>query len=245
MEETPLSIQPLSELTEARVRHGFIQKVYSLLCGQLLVTIAIGAGMMRLGQAWVVANPTLLTIVLFGSFVITTGVLCTMACYPQLTRKSPQNYLLLALFTFGQSLLVGFISLQYTQESVLVALGLTVLVVFGLTLFACQTTYDFTGLGVYLFAASLVLLGFGFTLSIASMLGAGGSAAFSTLRLVYAAGGALLFSFYLIYDTQKIVGGKHAYQYGIDDYVMATLTLYIDIVNLFLFLLQIFGKRRD
>jgi len=244
MEATPLSIEALNELTEARVRHQFVQKVYSLLSCQLLATIAIGAGIMQVGQAWVTANPSMLILILVGSFVLTSGVMCTMWCNPQLTRKSPQNYLLLGLFTLGKALLVGFISLQYTQESVLIAIGITALVVFGLTLFACQTTYDFTGLGVYLFAAVLVLCGFGFVLAIAAMLGAAGSAAFETLHLLYAAGGALLFSFYIIYDTQKIVGGKHAHKYGIDDYVMATINLYIDIIELFMFLLQIFGKRR-
>merc|ERR1719468_1388649 len=159
-------------------------------------------------------------------------------------RTSPLNYILLIIFTAAEAVLVGFISSSYTAESVLLVLGITAIVVFSLTLFACQTTYDFTGMGSYLFAAMMVLFGFGFVITIASMVGLGNSPAMQGARLVYAIGGALLFSMFIVYDTQKIVGGKHEHTFGVDDYVMAAISLYIDIVQLFLFLLRIFGSRR-
>merc|ERR1711920_892435 len=151
--------------------------------------------------------------------------------------------ILLAVFTVAEAVMIGFISAQYTQESVIMVLCITAVVVFGLTLFACQTSINFTGPGAYLFAAVLVLLGFDFMLSIASLLGATGPA-FHGLRLVYAAAGALIFSMFLVYDTQLIIGGKHKHQFGTDDYTTAALNLFLDIVQLFLFLLQLFGNRR-
>lgn len=63
------------------------------------------------------------------------------------------------------------------------------------------------------------------------------------IRLVYACLGVLLFSFFIVYDTQLIVGGAHKHAFDIDDYCFAALNLYLDIINLFLFLLQIFGAR--
>ena len=54
------------------------------------------------------------------------------------------------------------------------------------------------------------------------------------LSIIYSSLGAVLFSFYIIYDTQLIIGGKHKkYQYSPDDYVFATLSLYLDIINMF------------
>merc|ERR1719161_1133696 len=47
----------------------------------------------------------------------------------------------------------------------------TAIVVFALSLFACQTKYDFTGFGPYFIVGTLVLLSFGFMLSIAGWLG--------------------------------------------------------------------------
>merc|ERR1719247_1319817 len=112
--------------------------------------------------------------------------------------------------------------------SVLIVLGMTALVVVSLTLFACQTSYDFTGMGPYLFCAAMVLMGFGFILMIGSWMGVGYEA-MRGWRLCYAAFGALIFSMYIVYDTQLIVGGKHSkLRFGIDDYAMAAIRLYID-----------------
>jgi protein lifeguard len=63
-----------------------------------------------------------------------------------------------------------------------------------------------------------------------------------TLHLIYAYLAVILFSFYLLYDTQLIMGGKR-YTIDIDDYIMAAMILYLDIINIFLQLLKIFGNK--
>ena len=45
---------------------------------------------------------------------------------------------------------------------------------------------------------------------------------------------------YLAYETQLIFGGKK-YEYSPEDYVVATIQLYVDIVNIFVFILSIIG----
>lgn len=62
------------------------------------------------------------------------------------------------------------------------------------------------------------------------------------VRMVYACLGALLFSFYLVFDTQLMVGGNHKVAYAPEEYVFAALSLYLDIGNLFLYLLRIIGE---
>lgn len=61
-------------------------------------------------------------------------------------------------------------------------------------------------------------------------------------QLIYACLGALLFSIYLIYDTQLILG-KGQYSYSLDDAYLAAIQLYLDIINLFLNILRIVGHR--
>eukprot|EP00913_Durusdinium_trenchii_P007276 g6838.t1 len=62
--------------------------------------------------------------------------------------------------------------------------------------------------------------------------------------MLYAGFGALLFSGYIVLDTQLIIGGKHSsFQFGTEDYVMAAITIYLDIINLFLYILSLFGDR--
>jgi FtsH-binding integral membrane protein len=46
--------------------------------------------------------------------------------------------------------------------------------------------------------------------------------------------GAVLFSGYILYDTSNIM-----HHMGPDDYILAAVSLYLDIINLFLYLLEI------
>ncbi len=50
---------------------------------------------------------------------------------------------------------------------------------------------------------------------------------------------ALLFSAYIVYDLQLLLGGSHMFSISQDEYVFATLNLYLDIMNLFLYLLRL------
>ena len=60
----------------------------------------------------------------------------------------------------------------------------------------------------------------------------------------FGAAGALVFSLYLIYDTQIMMGGKHKYALSPEEYIFAALNLYLDIINLFLYILSIFGNSK-
>lgn len=157
-----------------------------------------------------------------------------LSCFPKLARHHPTGMILLALFTIAESVVVGFITTLYEAEDVIFAAGVTSVVVIGLTLFACQTKFDFTGLGPYLFVALLVLFAFAIILMFIDQS--------REVTIIFAILGTLLFSVYLVYDTQLVIGGTHRkYQYSVDDYVFAALSLYLDIVNLFIFLLLLIG----
>ena len=55
-------------------------------------------------------------------------------------------------------------------------------------------------------------------------------------QMMLATLGVFLFGVYLIFDTQLVMGGKR-YELCIDDYVVGTLILYLDIIMIFLYLL--------
>jgi len=249
-EAQPLLGQPgsadLSGFSDVAVRHGFIRKVYGILFTQLAVTTTLGAIVMKYGEPLAKSNPTAFLFVLYASLVVSLAMMCVFVCKPQLMRSSPTNYIILFLFTVAESVMVGFVCIQYTRESVLIVTGVTGFIVLCLSLFAYQTSIDFTGFGPYLFRAMLALCGMSFVFWIGSMFGLGNTPAFQAARLAYAGLGVLVFSCYIVYDTQLIVGGKHSrgMQFGIDDYCAAAIALYIDIVNLFMYMLQLFGRRR-
>ena len=65
-------------------------------------------------------------------------------------------------------------------------------------------------------------------------------------EMLYGLVGACLFSFYLAHHTKLIVAGKHTkYQMSDKDYVFGAMTLYNDIINLFIYTLRLIGEDRD
>jgi len=124
---------------------------------------------------------------------------------------------------------------------VVLAIGVTVFIFLAMTLFAFCSKTDFTGFGPYLFAALLVLI---FMSTICLMMSF--FIQVKWLYMAYNALGVLIFTLYIVYDTQLILGewGGHQVQFNIDDYVLAAMTLYLDIINLFLHLLALFGSGR-
>jgi FtsH-binding integral membrane protein len=66
-----------------------------------------------------------------------------------------------------------------------------------------------------------------------------------TMVIVYASLGALIFSIYLVYDTQLMMGGKHKYSITPEEYIFAALNLYLDIINIFMYILMILGASKN
>eukprot|EP00927_Polykrikos_kofoidii_P006196 TRINITY_DN12518_c0_g1_i1.p1 TRINITY_DN12518_c0_g1~~TRINITY_DN12518_c0_g1_i1.p1 ORF type:complete len:285 (+),score=22.59 TRINITY_DN12518_c0_g1_i1:67-855(+) len=244
-ESTPLGRGQSLASAEDAIRSAFVQKVYAILCGQLIVTTILGAIVRHIALKWMQAGArNSVSALLFVSLIGSIAVLCTVRCYPNLMRQFPTNYWLLLAFTVCKASMVGLICAAHTLDSVLIAVAITAVLTLSLSIFACQTSYDFTGFGPYLFCGAMALFCFGLFFWIGGMLGLRGSPIFDVMHLIYAVCGALLFCCYLVFDTQLILGGKHQYQYSIDDYALGAINLYIDVVQLFLFLLRIVGKRK-
>lgn len=219
------------------VRAGFIQKVYGVLSAQLLLTAAVAAPfVLDEGlKSWIRDRGfPLVFLALVAMFVFIVALMCPCGCERHL-RTFPSNYLILGGFTLIEGILVGFTCAHYTADSVLFACLATAILVGGLSAYAMYTKTDFTGIGVYLFAACFALLGFGFLAMFTE---------YPFLHQVYCCCGILLFSVYLIYDTQLIMG-RGELALGVDDYVFASLMLYTDIISLFLDILRLTGDKDD
>uniref|UniRef100_U5EY08 Putative n-methyl-d-aspartate receptor-associated protein n=1 Tax=Corethrella appendiculata TaxID=1370023 RepID=U5EY08_9DIPT len=231
--EDPGSVKGF-DFTEESIRKAFIRKVYSILTVQLSITLGFIALFVyhRPTTLWVSRHPELWWIALILMFV----TLISMACCGDVRRKAPTNFIFLALFTLAQSFLLATAAANFRSEEVLLAVGITAAVCLGLTLFAFQTKWDFTVMGGVLFVAVIILMLFG----ILAIFMKG-----KTVTLIYASLGALIFSMYLIYDTQLMMGGKHKYSISPEEYIFAALNLYLDIVNIFIYILTIIGALRD
>jgi FtsH-binding integral membrane protein len=120
---------------------------------------------------------------------------------------------------------------KHGTNSVLMALGITTSLFLGLTAFTLQSKWDFSFLGAGLSSVLWILLFWGICMSLF------GSS--SELRYLYSLAGAIIFSLYIVFDTWKI-----SQVYGPDDYILGAIDLYLDIINLFLFILRLLNDRR-
>jgi FtsH-binding integral membrane protein len=148
-------------------------------------------------------------------------------------RKSyPANLMFLAAFTGLEAYSISVVTSFFDSRIVLQAVLLTAGIFVALTLFACQTKYDFTSWMPYLFGGLWALILFGFM------------AAFfpynSTAELVYSGIAALIFSGYILVDTQLIM--RH---YHVEEEIAAAISLYLDILNLFLAILRILNNQQN
>lgn len=148
-------------------------------------------------------------------------------------RKSyPTNLLFLSGFTALEAYSISVIVTMYQSKTVLLALVLTAGIFVALTLFACQTKYDFTAWQPYLFGALWIVILFGF---VAAFLPGG-----KTIEMVYGSACALIFSGYILVDTQLIM--RH---YHVEEEIAAAISLYLDIINLFLAILRILNSQQN
>jgi len=132
--------------------------------------------------------------------------------------------------------MLGSVVASFNVDEVMIALGITVILVFALTIFALQTKIDFTSMGAILMIAVLSLFLFGIFAAIFQS---------RITNIVYASLGAFIFSCYIVFDTQLMLGGKHKYALDPEEYIFASLNLYLDVINLFLYILSIIQNTRN
>ncbi|XP_041848996.1 protein lifeguard 3-like [Melanotaenia boesemani] len=215
------------------IRHAFIRKVYLILASQLLVTTSIVAvfTFVQPVRSFVQRNQA----VYWASYAVYIITHLVLVCCKGPRRKFPWNVILLLIFTLALSYMTGSISSYYDTKAVFLALGITAVVCIAVTVFCFQTKVDFTKcqglfcvLGIVMFVTGIItaiVLSFKYIL---------------WLHMLYAALGAIVFTMFLAYHTQLLIGNRK-HSISPEEYVFAALSIYVDIIQIFLFLLQIIG----
>lgn len=217
------------------VRHRFIQRVYTILAVQLTITFSFIAlcQFEENTRIFLAENPIFLWVAMGLVFV----VLCCY-CSTTMRRKWPYNFILLLIFTLAFAVVTGVFTCLYSTKIVLGSVGITAVIVIAVSIFACQTSIDITDWGLILCCALYVLTAFGFAALIVFYITQS-----STMWLIYSALAAILFALYLMYDTQQIIGGRRI-EMSPEEYVYAALTLYIDIMYIFIHIMHLLGGMR-
>jgi modulator of FtsH protease len=119
-----------------------------------------------------------------------------------------------------------YLSLANGPQIIATALGGTGVIFLGLSGYALTTRRDFSFLGGFLFVGLLVVFG-------AALLNI--FLAVPAMSLALSAAIVMLMSGFILFDTSRMVNG------GVDNYIIATVQLYMNIFNLFISLLHLLG----
>ena len=223
-EQQDLECGPNKFDPETSMRLGFIRKVYGILSMQLILTtfmclISITSPSYASFQK---THPGFIWLSMIGSILI----LLAICCIPGMSRKVPANYILLFTFTLFEGYMVSAACSMTNPKLVLMAAAMTCAITIALTVYAWTTKTDFTVCGSLLFLSACCLL----IMSLFAMF-------FKFLHVVVATLGIFIYSIYIIYDTQLLIGNKEN-ALDIEDYIFGALMLYLDVINMFLYILQ-------
>ncbi|SFB15095.1 Bax inhibitor-1/YccA family protein [Azotobacter beijerinckii] len=209
-------------LQTAQAEQLEVSRVLRNTYGLLAMTLAFSGVVAYVAQQMKVAYPNIFVVLIgfYGLFFLTVklrdsawGLLSTFA----LTGFMG--------YTLGP-ILDRYLGMPNGGEVVSSAFAMTALVFVGLSAYVLTTRKDMSFLGGFITAGFFVLLG-------ASL--AGLFFEISGLQLAISAGFVLFSSACILFQTSEIIHG------GERNYIMATISLYVSIYNLFVSLLQIFG----
>jgi FtsH-binding integral membrane protein len=200
----------------------FIKKVYSLLA-MSMGTAAIGA-YLGSGPLLLLVAPNMML------FFILQIALIFFASFA--ARKPGLNMVALFSFTTVSGLTLGPLLYQVGPSIAAEAFALTAITFAGLSMYVVYSKKDFSFMSGFLMTGLIVLVVGGLLNMFFIQSG--------MMHFVMSGASVLLFSGFILYDTSNIMR-----YYGTDEYVSATLALYLDVLNLFIALLSILGIMSD
>jgi len=199
---------------------AFLKSTYQLFASSLLAATAgayIGLDMVSTITSWFWGLVILEFVFLFGLYAV--------------KNKPGINLAVLFGFTFLSGLtltpLLSSVFMMPGGASIVAQAFLMTSVAFGgISMFALTTKRDYSNMGKMLFIGVIILI----VASISNIFFQS-----SLFQLAISSVAALIFSAFILYDTQQIIKG------GFSTPIEAAIALYLDFLNLFIALLQIFG----
>jgi FtsH-binding integral membrane protein len=221
-----VSIPTGSLVRTGEERATLVRRTYTLVFVSVLVTI--------FGASFGLSQPALMQMVAQHPFLTMIAVFAPLLIATRTRQQFPANIGFVLLFTFIEGIWISPILYVYgrTQPGLITeAAGLTISAFAVLTIYAFVSRRDFSAWGSFFMVGLWILIG---TMFINFFFRN------QTADLWLASATVLVFSGLLVFDTWRLRN-----VYGPDDYVMAAVQIYLDLLNMFLAVIRIFGGRRS
>lgn len=207
--------------------NSLMSKVMLMLALTMIPTIGglfVGVNMIGTIAAMGFWFPILFFVVLMGFIFVLSSL-----------KDSPLGFLLLFVFTFVMGIAMSgsiayYLATPGGVEVIVKAFSTTILLFFIMGFIGLTTKKDLHGLGSILF---IVLIGIIVAALVNIFVGS------TMLSFIISAIGAIVFSLFIMYDINRICNG---YETSV---IRATLSLYLDFINLFMSLLNLFGLSKN
>jgi FtsH-binding integral membrane protein len=235
-EMTPGTAFETSTVAAAERVTTFLKAVYGWMCAGLGVTAAVAWGLVQSPAAMtaIAANPVLK----WGAILAPLGLVFFLAA--RVEKMAPNTAaLVFAVYSALNGILFSFVLARYTGTSIASTFVVTAGMFGGLALFGTTTKRALAGVGQF------VMMGL-WGLLLAMVVGFFWHS--SGLQFVISVVGVLVFTGLTAWDAQRLKLMAAAVPEGrFGSYaVVGALSLYLDFINLFLFLLRFLGVgRRD
>ena len=216
--------------------NAFFRRVYHWMTAGLILTAVMAH--------WVASSPTMLRMILGNIIVfyilIGAELLLVFTLSGAIQRISAGAAMaMFVLYSLLNGATLSVILLVYARESIFGAFLTTAGMFAAMSVYGLYTKRDLTSLGSFL---RMGLMGLLIAMLVNFFVGSG------VAELAISAMGVLIFLGLTAYDTQYLreLGG----QVDLEDdmgrklVIIGALKLYLDFVNIFLFLLRLFGRRR-
>jgi uncharacterized protein len=219
--------------------NDYVRSVYNWMCIGLALTGFVAYGVSK--------SPAILNLV-FGNKLIFFGLIIAelglvFAISARVGRMSPGTATsLFALYAGLNGVTLSFIFLAYARASIVSTFFICSGTFLACSIYGWTTKKDLTSIGGFLFMGLIGII----IASVVNMF-IGSSAVSMIISYI----GVFVFIGLTAYDTQKIKNMAMTQPAGVDagvvrkGAILGALSLYLDFINLFLFMLRIFGGGRD
>jgi FtsH-binding integral membrane protein len=225
----------LPRYRDSEVIASFMRGVYGWMCGGLLITAL---------TAWFVSSSPALVTAIFGNrllfwilIIAQLGIVFALSARVDRMASGTAS-LLFAAYSALTGVTLSSILLVFTGESVFTTFVVTAGMFGALAAYGTVTRRELSGLGQFLFMGLIGLV-------LASIVGIFWHN--DALQFVISFVGVIVFAGLTVYDAQRLKQMAFASAGGPTSgaTIVGALTLYLDFINLFLFLLRFLGNRRD